>query len=77
MIIKILGTGCTKCKLTQEIIEQTAKELGIKPEILKVEDLEEIMKYDVMATPAVVIDGKVEISGKVPSKDEMKALFSR
>ncbi len=76
MIIKILGTGCTKCKLTQEIIEQTARELGIQPEILKVQDLQEIMKYDIMATPAVVIDEEVKISGKVPSKDEMKTLMS-
>ncbi|MBN1897352.1 MAG: TM0996/MTH895 family glutaredoxin-like protein [Spirochaetes bacterium] len=72
MVIKILGAGCSRCVKTAEVIEQTLKEMNIQAEVQKVTDLKEIIKYNVLMTPAVVIDEKVKISGKVPSKDEIK-----
>lgn len=76
MIIKILGTGCAKCKLTQEVIEKISKELNISPVIEKVEDMQEIMKYDILSTPAVVIDEVVKIKGKVPTANEVRELLT-
>ncbi len=77
MEVKILGTGCPKCKslekLTREVIEQN----GIDAAITKVEDIVEIMKYGVMTTPALVVNGKVEIKGRVPSSDEIKQILTR
>ena len=75
MNIKILGTGCPKCitleKLTREVVEQN----GIEATITKVEDIVEIMKYGIMSTPALVVDEKVEIKGRVPSIDEIKKIL--
>ena len=73
--IKILGTGCPKCKQTTAIIEATIKETGIEVTIEKVEDIEEIMKYDILSTPAIVIDEKIAIKGRVPSQSELTALL--
>ncbi len=73
--IKILGTGCAKCKQTEAVIRETLEEIGISANVEKIEDIEQIMAYDVMSTPTVVLDEKVMIRGKVPSKDEIKALF--
>jgi len=75
MVIKILGTGCTKCKLTKEVIEKVAGEMQLKPEIIKVEDLAEIMKYDILSTPGVVVDEVLKIKGKVPTADEVRELL--
>jgi len=74
--IQILGTGCSKCKKLAENAEIAAKELGIEYEIEKVTDINEIMKFGVMATPALAVDGKVKIAGKVPSPDDIKAMLS-
>jgi len=75
MEIKVLGTGCSKCKtlekLTREVIEQN----GIDTTVSKIEDIMEIMKYGVMATPALVVDGEVVIKGKVPSLEEIKQVL--
>jgi len=72
MEIKILGTGCSKCKtlekLTREVIEQN----GVDATVTKVEDIMEIMKYGIMSTPALVVDGNVVIKGRVPSAQEIK-----
>jgi small redox-active disulfide protein 2 len=74
--IKILGTGCPNCKRTEAVIKTVVDELGLKDiNIQKVEDIEDIMAYDIMSTPAVVIDEKVVIKGRVPSFDEMKQLL--
>jgi len=77
MEIKILGTGCPKCKslekLTREIVEQN----GIDATVTKVEDIYQIMKYGVMTTPALVVNEKVEIKGRVPSADEIKQLLTK
>jgi len=72
MKIEILGTGCAKCKKTKENIEKVLKETGVEAEVLKVEDFETILKYGVMVTPAVVIDGEVKLAGKVPDEKEIR-----
>lgn len=72
MKIEILGTGCAKCKKTFEVVEKAVKEAGIKADITKVEDINNIMDYGVMVTPAVVVDGDVKIAGKIPSVDDVK-----
>ncbi|HFS68146.1 MAG TPA: thioredoxin family protein [Flavobacteriia bacterium] len=74
--IKILGTGCPNCKRTEAVIKTVVDELGLKDvQIEKVEDIEDIMAYDIMSTPAVVIDDKVVVKGRVPSFDEVKQLL--
>ncbi len=74
--IEILGTGCPKCKKLTEQTRQAAGEIGLDCNIEKVEDIQKIMAYGVMMTPALVVDGKVMITGKVPSVDELKKLIS-
>ena len=70
--IKILGTGCPKCKRTTAIVEQAVAELGLLDvSIEKVEDIMEIMKYNVLSTPVVVVDEEITIKGRVPSKSEV------
>jgi len=74
--IAILGTGCPKCRQTAEVVRRAVEQAGIDATIHKVEDIQEIMKFRVMATPAVAIDGQVRISGKVPTVDEVRTLLS-
>ena len=71
-VIEILGTGCSKCNKTKEVIEKVLKSTGVKAEVVKVEDIETILKYGVMITPAVVVDGDVKIAGKVPDEKEVR-----
>lgn len=75
MKIEILGMGCQKCKALDNAAKQAAKELGIDAVFAKVEDIKEIMKYGVMTTPALVVDGVVKVSGKVPNIEEIKELL--
>jgi len=75
MKIEILGTGCPKCKATEKIIKKVVEELGKHVDVVKVEDLQEIVNRGVMMTPAVVVDGEVKIVGHVPSADEIKKLL--
>ena len=70
--IQILGTGCPKCKKLAENAEAAAKELGIEYQLEKVTDINDILKFGVMMTPALVVNGEVKITGKVPSPEEMK-----
>lgn len=70
-IIKVLGMGCANCKTTMTLIEQVAAEKGVKVELEKVEDIQVIMGYGVMSTPAVVINETVVHSGGVPSRNEI------
>ncbi len=72
MKIEVLGSGCAKCNKTKELAEKAVKETGIDAEIVKVEDIDKILEYGVMITPALVIDGDVKIAGKVPSVDDIK-----
>ena len=74
--IQILGTGCPKCKKLTENAEAAAKELGVECEIEKVTDINEIVTFGVMMTPALVIDGEVKTVGKVPSAEEIKAMLA-
>ncbi len=75
MKIQILGTGCPKCKKLAENAEAAAKELGIEFELEKVTDLNKIMDFGVMMTPALAVDGTVKLVGKVPPVNELKALL--
>lgn len=76
MRIQILGTGCPKCKKLAENAEAAAKELGLECDIEKVTDLNEIMTFGVMMTPALAIDGQVKTVGKVSSPDEIKQMLT-
>jgi small redox-active disulfide protein 2 len=73
--LQILGTGCAKCKTLAEYAEKAAKELGLEYTIEKVADLKEIMTFGVMITPALVVNGKVKVAGKVPDLKEIKAML--
>ena len=75
-VIKILGSGCPNCKKTFNIVETVGAENSFDITIQKVEDIMEIMKYNVMSTPAIVIDEEVKITGRVPSKTEILELLS-
>ena len=77
MEIKILGTGCAKCKTLEKLTREVVAQSGINATITKVEDIVEIMKFNIMATPALVVNGKVEIKGRVPSSDEIKQILSK
>ena len=73
--LKILGTGCAKCTKLAERTAEAAEALGLECEIEKVTELSEIMKFGVMLTPALVVDGEVKVVGKVPSKEDIEALI--
>ena len=74
--VQILGTGCPKCKKLAENAEAAAKELDLECDVVKVTDLNEIMRFGVMITPALAIDGQVKVVGKVPSPDEIKKMLA-
>jgi len=73
--LQILGTGCPKCNDLAEKAEKAAKELGIEYELVKVKDINDIMSFGVMMTPALAVDGEVKVSGKVPGVEEIKELI--
>ncbi len=73
--LEVLGTGCPKCQKLAELTEEAAKEAGIEYELGKVTDINKIMEYGVMMTPALAVDGEVKVSGKVPTVDELKGLI--
>ena len=77
MEIKILGTGCPKCKTLEKLTREVVEQNGIPANITKVEDIMEIMKYGIMTTPALVVNEKVEIKGRVPSSEEIKQILTR
>lgn len=70
--IKVLGTGCANCRATVALIEQVAQAKGVAVTLRKIEELPEIMRYGVMSTPAVVVDGKVLHAGGIPSRDKVE-----
>jgi small redox-active disulfide protein 2 len=69
--IEILGIGCPKCKKTKELTKEVINELGVSAEIIEVTDINKIIDYGVMITPALVVDGDVKVAGKIPSKQEI------
>jgi small redox-active disulfide protein 2 len=77
MIIKVLGTGCSNCKNLERVTRSAIVEMGMDAQIEKVEDIQKIMAYGVMRTPALVIDEKVALYGKVPSVKELKEIITK
>ncbi len=77
MEIKVLGTGCPKCKTLERLTREVVEKNSIDASVTKVEDIVEIMKYNIMSTPALVIDGKVVLKGRVPSEGELKELLTK
>jgi small redox-active disulfide protein 2 len=75
MEIKILGTGCPRCKTLEKLTREVVDQNGYNATIIKVEDIMDIMKYNILATPALVVNEKVEIKGRVPSADEIKQVL--
>ncbi|MBF0495209.1 MAG: TM0996/MTH895 family glutaredoxin-like protein [Deltaproteobacteria bacterium] len=73
MEIKVLGPGCKKCHETENIVKDAVAAAGVEAKIEKVSDIMEIAKYGVFLTPAVIVDGEVKVSGKVPKKEEVAA----
>lgn len=74
--IKVLGTGCPTCKQLEKLVRQALEETSTDATIEKVEEIQDIIAYNVMSTPALVIDEEVRTSGRVPSLDEIKQLVS-
>lgn len=77
MEIKVLGPGCPKCKTLEKLTREVVEQNSIQATITKVEDIMEIMNYNVMSTPALVVNGKVEIKGRVPSAEEIKEILAK
>jgi small redox-active disulfide protein 2 len=75
MEIKVLGPGCSKCKTTYQVIEKVIRENNLDVKLTKVDDIMEIMNYNIMVTPAVVVDGEVRLKGQVPSESDVKKLL--
>lgn len=77
MKIQILGTGCAKCQKLAEAAKQAAEELKLTFELVKITNLNEIMGFGVMVTPALAVDGTVKVAGKVPTVEEVKKLLQK
>ena len=75
MEVKVLGPGCAKCKTTFQVIEKVIKENNLDVKLTKVDDIMEMMSYNSMTTPAVVVDGEVKMKGQVPSESDVKRLL--
>lgn len=73
--IEVLGTGCAKCNKLEETARKAADELGVEYEVVKVKDINDIMNYGVMVTPALVVNGVVKVAGKVPAIEEVKKMI--
>jgi small redox-active disulfide protein 2 len=73
--IEVLGTGCAKCNKLEETARKAADELGVEYEVVKVKEINDIMKYGVMVTPALVVNGVVKVAGKVPAVEEVKKMI--
>jgi len=76
MEIKLLGAGCVKCQELAELVELAVEQLGIECDIEKVTDIGEIIKFGVLMTPALVIDGKIKAAGKVPNREQLKEILT-
>jgi small redox-active disulfide protein 2 len=76
MDVLVLGSGCAKCKRLEKMANETMAELGMETQVQKVTDFDEIMKFDIMSTPALVINNTVMCSGRIPSREELKEWFT-
>ena len=74
--IRVLGTGCPKCKKLEEVTRSVAEEMGIEFNLEKITDLDKIMDYGVMMTPALVVDGEVKVTGRIPGTEDLKKMLS-
>ncbi|MCG8410147.1 MAG: thioredoxin family protein [Bacteroidales bacterium] len=77
MEIKVLGSGCTKCKTLEKITREVVDELNLKASIEKVEDIQKIVEYGVMVTPALIVDGEIVVKGRLPKLDELKEILNK
>jgi len=77
MVIKVLGTGCSNCKKLEAYAKEAVKELGIEAVVEKVENIQEIIAYGVMKTPALVVDEQVKMMGRVPSVEDLKQYLKK
>jgi small redox-active disulfide protein 2 len=75
MEVKVLGPGCAKCKTTFQVIEKVIKENNLDVKLTKVDDIMEMMSYNIMTTSVVVVDGEVKMKGQVPSESDVKRLL--
>ena len=76
MEIKVLGTGCKKCKQLEELVKEVVRETQVEAEVIKVTDIQDIAKAGIMLTPGLMIDGKGKVTGKVPSKADLVKLIT-
>ena len=76
MEIKVLGTGCPNCKTLEKSVINTLAEMNIEADVEKVEDIQKIMSYGIMRTPGLVINGKIVLSGRIPSAKELKEIIT-
>ena len=75
MVIKVLGSGCASCQKLEALAARAVEDLGLDAQVVKVTDMQEIMSYGVMSTPALVIDEELKLAGRVPSYDQLVALI--
>ena len=75
MDVKILGTGCSKCKALEEATRKAVAEMNVDAQITKIEDITEILNFGIMTTPALVIDGKIVLKGRVATVEEIKKII--
>lgn len=75
-IVKILGTGCPNCKITAKLVSEVVEENNIDAVVEKVENIEDIMEYNIVSVPAIVIDEKIVLKGRVPTKSELLNIFN-
>ncbi len=74
--IKVLGTGCSKCKITYNNVLEALKQLNIEADVIKIEDIEEMMKYNVLTTPVLMIDEVVKVKGRIADVNEIKQFLT-
>ncbi|MFC2137434.1 thioredoxin family protein [Bacteroidota bacterium] len=77
MDIKVLGTGCSRCKILEKATIQAVKELELNVEVEKIEDIQKIMEYGILSMPGLVINGKIALTGQVPKIEELKTIIKR
>lgn len=77
MKIEILGPGCSRCDITEQVVINALAELQIPAEVIKISDLDKMLEYHITSTPALIIDGQIKMQGRIPSKEEIKNLLKK